>query len=109
MKRRSSRILPANAALVAVGLIDLLTTLIWLRAGIAVEVNPIMAAVLRCGLSAFIGLKLTTLATYLTVMEWYRRRRSAAFARSVARITLASYLAIYAISFAYVNGAIFLG
>jgi len=109
VEARTSRILPVNAALVVIGLVDLLTTLVWLRTGHAVEINPIMAAVLRCGLGLFIALKLGTLAAYVVVMEWYRRRHSAAFARVVGRITVASYLGIYAVSFACVNAGLLFG
>ena len=109
MDARTTSILPANAALVVIGLIDLFTTVVWLRTGYAVEINPVMAAVLRSGLLLFIALKLSTLAAYVVVMEWYRRRRSASFARIVGRITLASYLGIYAFSFACVNGGLILG
>ena len=109
MQRQTSPILPANAALVIIGLADLLTTLFWLHRGYAIEINPIMAAVLRCGVGLFVALKLATLAAYVIVMEWYRRRRSAAFARTVGRITLAGYLALYSISFAFVNAGLVLG
>jgi len=109
MDTRTNRILPVNAALVVIGLIDLLTTLVWLHTGHAIEINPIMAAVLRAGVGVFVALKLFTLAAYVAVMEWYRRRRSASFAYLVGRITLFSYAAIYALSFACVNSGLVLG
>lgn len=97
------RILPANALLIAVGLADLLSTLFWLKTGQAIEVNPVMAAVLHAGLGAFILVKLSTLAAYVGVVEWYRRRRNPAFARLVGSITLFGYVGIYAICFCCVN------
>jgi len=102
-KSRSIRILPVNAALLAVGAADLLTTLFWLATGRAVEVNPIMAAILRAGLCPFVLTKVATLVAYVGVMEWYRRRRCPVFARVVGNITLVGYVGIYAISFACVN------
>lgn len=97
------RILPVNALLIVVGLADLLSTLLWLKTGQAVEVNPVMAAVLRAGLGAFILVKLSTLAAFVGLMEWYRRHRNPAFARVVGNVTLFGYLGIYAISFCCVN------
>ena len=98
--------LPANAVLLAVGLADLLTTLFWLATGQAVEVNPIMAAVLRAGVWPFVIAKLGTLVAYVGIMEWYRRRRNPVFARVVGNITLIGYIGIYAIAFACVNQGI---
>lgn len=98
-----SYILPANAMLVLVGVADLLSTLYWLKTGQAVEVNPVMAAVLHGGIGLFIGVKLATLTAFVGVMEWYRRRRSAAFARLVGSATLIGYISIYTVSFCCVN------
>jgi len=97
------RILPANALLIVVCLADLLSTLFWLKTGQAVEVNPVMAALLHAGLGVFVLVKLSTLVAYVGVMEWYRRRRNPAFARVVGSVTLFGYLGIYAISFCCVN------
>jgi hypothetical protein len=98
--------LPANAVLLALGLADLLTTLFWLATGQAVEVNPIMAAILRLGVWPFVLTKVGTLVAYVGVLEWYRRRRNPVFARVAGNITLIGYIAIYAISFACVNHGI---
>jgi hypothetical protein len=95
--------LPANAVLLAVGLADLFTTLFWLATGRAVEVNPVMAAVLRLGVWPFVLTKLATLGAYVSVLEWYRRRRNPVFARVVGNITLIGYVGIYAVSFVCVN------
>jgi len=76
--------MPVNALLLAVGLADLLTTLFWLATGRAVEVNPIMASLLRAGVWPFALAKLGTLVAYVGTMEWYRRRRNPVFARVVA-------------------------
>ena len=100
---------PANLALLFVGLLDLSTTLFWLRGGHAIEINPIMAGVLRHGIPPFIAVKMCTLLAYVGVMEWYRRRRNPAFARLVGRITLGSYLAIYTLGFCCVNSGLMLG
>lgn len=96
-------LLPANAVLLAVGLADLLSTVFWVATGRAIEVNPIMAAVLRLGIWPFVLTKLSTLAACVGVLEWYRRRRNPIFARVVGNIALTCYIAIYAIAFVIVN------
>lgn len=102
-KRLLLTISPVNALLFAVGLADLLTTIIWLKTGRAIEVNPIMAAVLHAGLGLFVMVKLSTLVIYVSVMEWYRRRRNPAFARLMSNVALFGYLGIYFVSFCCVN------
>jgi hypothetical protein len=62
-----------------------------------------MAALLRVGLPAFVGVKLLTLTAYVIAVEWYRRRRSESFARFVGRFTVIAYAGIYAVSFTVVN------
>lgn len=100
---RVSVILPANLVLLLIGMADLVTTLVWLASGVAIEVNPVMSSVLTLGMPAFIGVKLGTLAVYVAVMEWYRRRRSARFAELVGLITVSAYLIVYSVSLAVVN------
>lgn len=108
MKVCAVKILPVNVILLLVGLTDLITTLIWLHSGSAIEVNPVMARVLTLGLPAFIGVKLFSLAAYVGMMEWYRRNRSESFACMVGRVTVFAYLSIYAVSFWSVNHTMFL-
>jgi len=102
-------VLPINVLLLIIGLTDLSTTLYWLHTGCAIEVNPIMAAVLQTSRMLFVGLKLTTLIAYVVVMEWYRRRRSAVIARLVGNFTVFAYTTIYLISFYCVNRGLFFG
>ena len=101
------KIMPANAAVLIVGLLDLVTTIFWLATGRVIEVNPIMAAVLQAGMILFIFVKVATLGSYVAVMEWYRRHRSPAFARVVGNFTVLAYLCIYTISFYSVNHTYF--
>jgi hypothetical protein len=103
------RIMRVHLLLIAVGIVDMFTTLYWVYTGSAIEFNPIMAAVLRVGTWAFIAVKMGTLLAYVSVMEWYRRRRCPAFARAVGHITVFSYLGLYATSFSIVNYSAFLG
>lgn len=97
------RILPTNLALLAIGLIDLASTVFWLQTGRAVEFNPIMAAALDFGLAYFICVKLSTLVAYVCVIEWHRRFRPTGFAVAVSNFTLAAYACIYSVSFICVN------
>ena len=106
---RRFELMPANMILVAIGVLDLLSTLVWLSAGHAIEVNPIMAALLAVGLPLFVAVKLCTLVAFVVVIEWYRRRKNPIFARQIGNITVAAYLGIYAISFCVVNHKFFLG
>ena len=102
-------ILPWNAGLVIIGLVDLITTLVWLGNGCVVECNPIMAAVLSASLSLFVATKLATLAAYVVVLEWYRRHRNAAFARWVGIAAVIGYISVYTYGFCTVNYTYFFG
>ena len=92
-----------------VGTLDLASTILWVGAGKAVEVNPLMAAVLKLGTPAFVCAKLISLGAYVAVIEWYRRFRSAAAAQAVGRFTLAAYVGLYAVSFALANRSFLFG
>ncbi|MEN6356387.1 MAG: DUF5658 family protein [Armatimonadota bacterium] len=100
--------MPVNAAVLIVGLLDLITTVFWLATGCVIEVNPIMAAVLKTGLMLFIFVKVATLGAYVAVMEWYRRHRNPAFVSAVGNFTVLAYIGIYAVSFYGVNHAYFI-
>ena len=103
------RIMRIHLVLLAVGVTDMLTTLYWVYTGSAIEFNPIMAAVLRVSPWAFVAVKMSTLLAYVGVMEWYRRRRCPALATIVGRITVLSYLGLYATSFSFINYSVFFG
>ena len=109
LNTRAISILPINAALLIIGLADLITTIFWLTTGCAIEFNPIMASVLKGGIPCFVAVKLSTLVAYVCVMEWYRRCRSYAFAQMVGRVTVTAYLSIYIISLGVVNFGFFFG
>jgi uncharacterized membrane protein len=94
--------------LVVLGLLDLATTVLWLRTGHAVEANPVMAALLHAGLPVFILVKMCTLAAYVGVIRWYRRRNPE-FCRAVGNFTFSAYLLIYVTSLWCVNRGFFLG
>lgn len=89
-------------AVVSLALLDLITTVIWVQSGKAVEVNPIMAAVLESGIFVFVAVKLSTVISYFAIMEYYARR-SAATARCLSAITLTLYITVYMVCFWIVN------
>lgn len=107
MQNRAKRLLSVNVALLVIGLLDLLTTVVWLRGGHVVEANPIMAAVLRAGVPLFVFVKLGTLTCYVAVIEWYRQRNPK-LARAIGNITVFAYVLIYSTSFCYINYRYFL-
>lgn len=109
LRTRERSILPINVALILVGLADLVTTLLWLRCGLAVEVNPLMASALKAGVPLFAFVKVATLCAYVGVMEWYRRRYDPNFARAVGNVTVTAYVGIYAVCFAIVNHGLLVG
>jgi hypothetical protein len=102
-------ILPANVLLLFVGVMDLVTTLWWLHTGCAVEYNPIMAALLRLGTPIFVAVKLASLIACVGVLEWYRRKRCALFAKAAGLFAVVAYTSIYVVSFLVVNRDCILG
>ena len=101
-----NRIFNWNLAVFMIGLIDLITTLVWIHNGSAIEFNPIMAWVLSFGIIAFILTKLLTISIYIFVLEWYRKRDNTTFSYNIARFTVFAYLGIYFISFITVNSTL---
>ena len=107
MEARTTHILPANAAVVIIGLLDLITTIFLVCTGRAVEANPVMAALLDAGLPIFIVGKASTLAAYFLVMEWYKQR-NLSFVQAIGKFTALAYLASYTVCFCLVNYRLFL-
>lgn len=106
MRDRAAFVLPVNILLLIIGFADLLTTLFWLHAGQATEVNPIMAAVLSLSPVLFVVVKIATLGAYVAVIEWYRRHRNPSFARIVSNFTVVAYVSVYSVSFLAVNTSV---
>lgn len=108
MTQHRTLILPGSAILVAIGLLDLLTTLVGLHDGCIIEANPLMNGLLAHSLAAFISIKLFTLAAFVVVIEWYRRRSERA-ASAVSKFTISAYLLIYLVCFLSVNSRFIMG
>ncbi|MCW5933835.1 MAG: hypothetical protein KIT45_05950 [Fimbriimonadia bacterium] len=89
-------------AIMLICIADLLTTLVFLKHGMAEEGNPVMKFYLDQGVWAFIAAKALLVLGPLTVIEWARRRRPITV-RWLARGAVAGYVGIYASLFLHVN------
>lgn len=108
VKKIALDIISHPISLLVVGLADLLTTLMWIRGGLIVEANPLMAAILGTGVIPFIVVKLSTLSAYLIMMKWYRQH-SIRRARVIAATATMAYVLIYSLSFLAVNHRLVFG
>ena len=99
---KSMRPMPQTFVLIALGCLDLLTTVaLVLRHG-AAEANPLMAAILSKGLFAFVMTKLALLLAPVAILEW-GRRFSPAFVLKACNAAIAAYICLYAAGVARVN------
>jgi len=78
---------------------DMLSTLYWVNAGTAVELNPYMNFWLRHGYAAFCAAKILSFVPLLIVAAAYRQRRPRLI-RFALRGAIVVYLAIYVVSVA---------
>jgi hypothetical protein len=100
--RLNSIISIESILLAAICLADMITTVIMVSAGIAVESNPIMSACLRHGPTFFIVVKLISFVPFIVVTEWYRRKNPA-FSRAASRAAIVIYMFAYITLTARVN------
>lgn len=77
-------------------LADMLSTLILVSIGIAIEQNPLMAACLNYGPAYFVLVKLLSFVPFVALTEWYRRHNRA-FAQCATRAAICLYLATYVV------------
>ncbi|MCC6730653.1 MAG: hypothetical protein IT208_15075 [Chthonomonadales bacterium] len=80
--------------LVLIGGADLVSTLWLVRAGQAVEANPLMGYFLDRGVLPFVAAKMVLLACPLAVLEVARRRRPR-FVTSMLRLGIVLYVGFY--------------
>ena len=88
--------------ILAVCMLDLLSTVWLLSAGLATEANPLMAHLLDRSLALFCGVKMGTVFCLIALTEWYRKQHPI-FVRSVMRFAIAGYLALYTVLLLKVN------
>ncbi|HLK56614.1 MAG TPA: DUF5658 family protein [Chthonomonadaceae bacterium] len=88
--------------IMAIGLADLITTIIFIQNHGAEEANPLFRRYWEMGLMAFIFAKLALLVGPLWVLEW-ARKRNPAFVSWALRSAIAGYLIMYGIGFIRLN------
>ncbi|HLK59784.1 MAG TPA: DUF5658 family protein [Chthonomonadaceae bacterium] len=86
----------------AIGLADLVTTLVWMRCYGADEANPLFAFFWQHGAWAFIAAKGFFLLGPLLVLEW-ARRRDPRFVLLASRVVIVAYLLLYIVGVARLN------
>lgn len=86
----------------AIGLADLITTIIFIREHGAQEANPLFRHYWEMGLAAFIAAKFVCLFGPLLVLEW-ARKRNPKFVLRALRGAIAAYLVMYGVGFMKLN------
>ena len=102
---KAARVRPVrweSAALAAVCTADMLTTLVWVRARVAVEANPLMVGPLAHSDAAFLATKASSFLVPIAILEALRAKRPDAVVRAL-RVCLAAYVALYAVGVALVR------
>lgn len=87
----------------AIGVMDLVTTILFIQRHGAEEANPLFQHYLKMGLLAFVTAKLICLACPLYVLEWARRRNPRLVGQAMRGVIVA-YLVLYGVGFARLNG-----
>lgn len=82
-------------ALIAICILDLVTTIYLVHKYDAIEANSVMRYYLNLGVVPFILAKMVLVAAPIAVLEWARRRRPQ-FVRSMLRCAIALYILMYA-------------
>jgi len=91
-----------SVILIAIGLMDLLFTLLLIGQNGVTEGNPLMAYYLRFGVGVFVLVKLALLFLPVFVAEWSKRYRPQ-FVKWMMRGAIAAYVGSYLVLFAFVN------
>lgn len=87
----------------AIGVADLITTVLFIRHHGAEEANPLFRHFLEMGLPAFILAKLACVVGPLCILEWARKRRGQ-FVTLASRSVIAAYLVLYCLGVSQLNG-----
>ena len=88
--------------IMAIGLADLATTILFIRHHGAEEANPLFKRYWEMGLSVFVLAKIVLLVGPLTVLEWARHRRPQ-FVSWALRSAIVAYVVMYGVGFARLN------
>jgi hypothetical protein len=95
-----------SIVLMCVGILDLVSTLIWVNTHGAEEANPLFRHYLQLGPAWFAMMKLVMLAAPIFLLEWARIRRPV-FTRHASRFAAGAYLVMYVVGFAKLNPQLF--
>jgi hypothetical protein len=87
----------------AIGIADLITTILFIRHHGAEEANPLFRHFWEMGLPAFILAKLACVVGPLCILEWARQRRGQ-FVTLASRSVIAAYLVLYCLGVSQLNG-----
>ena len=98
------KITKESCILAAIGLADLVTTIIFIQHHGAQEANPLFRHYWEMGLAAFVAAKFLCLFGPLVVLEW-ARQRNPRFVMGALRCTIAAYLTLYSIGFTKLNSS----
>jgi hypothetical protein len=88
-----------NVALLVVCMADMISTLYWVHAGMAVEDNPVFREWLRRGDGPFIFMKFASFMPLIAVSTFYRRQRPKLI-KNAMRLTVGTYILLYVLRFA---------
>jgi hypothetical protein len=88
--------------ILAIGLADLATTILFIQHRGAEEANPLFKRYWEMGLAVFVGAKIALLVGPLSILEW-ARTRNPKFVNSALRGAIAAYLVMYGIGFYKLN------
>ena len=88
--------------LIAICVIDLVSTLFLLHTHAAWEGNPLMSYYLRYGVGTFVLMKLTLIFLPVFIAEWSRQYRPR-FVRFMLRVAIAAYAGTYLMLFLTIN------
>lgn len=88
--------------LAAIGLADLVTTLVWIDRDGAHEANPLFAFFWQQGVLTFVAAKVLFLFGPLFILEWARRQQGR-FVLLASRTAIVAYLVLYGAGIAGLN------
>lgn len=88
------RVSAESLILVAICMVDMLSTLYFVLRGVATEQNPLMAACFGHSPGMFVMVKMLSFVPFIVAIELYRRKNQE-FALRACRCAIVLYLATY--------------
>lgn len=99
---RTRKIARETWVIALIGILDLMTTILFIRHHGAEEANPLFHRYWQMGIPVFVLAKLVLLLIPLAVLEWARQRRPR-FVRLALRVGITAYVAMYGVGFTQLN------